>query len=404
MANVEQAKIFKKIEVVEGGGHHGGGWKVAYADFMTAMMAFFLLLWILSSSDEQKLRGIAEYFTDATLPGGSGVLDGATLGPPGTLTASNGAVVARGSELGRVDDPSPARWEVRDTTPTIDPKETVLGTRQGDHENPAAGAQAEEIPEDQIAQAQSAGGAQLDNESELDGGADGQREAEVAQFAELQMQIMQAMEEHPDLRPLKENVVFEQTPEGLSIQVIDQQGKPMFASGNANLLNVPKKLMAELGSALAKLPNDIVLSGHTDSVPFANSAKYDNWDLSSDRANAIRRTFEASGVGKGRIIRVSGMADTQPLLPEDTKHPSNRRIAIFVQHSKPMMKKAAAEKDMMKPKDEMAKPSGDSKEAMQPKTEKAMAPKEPATPVATDDSRLTSIDDEVFEKLRNALR
>ena len=118
MSATAEPKIFKKIEVVEGGGHHGGGWKVAYADFMTAMMAFFLLMWILASSDEQKLRGIAEYFTTATLPGGSGVLDGATLGPPGTLTASNGNVVARGSELGKNDATPVSQWEVKDVTET----------------------------------------------------------------------------------------------------------------------------------------------------------------------------------------------------------------------------------------------------------------------------------------------
>ncbi|MFC6587716.1 flagellar motor protein MotB [Sulfitobacter pacificus] len=138
MAANTQPKIFKKYEIVEGGGHHGGGWKVAYADFMTAMMAFFLLMWILASSDEQKLRGIAEYFTNATMPGGIGLLDGSTLGPPGTLTASNGSVVARGSELGKIDDPAPARWEVRDTTVTSDPSEKVPGTREGAHEAPAA--------------------------------------------------------------------------------------------------------------------------------------------------------------------------------------------------------------------------------------------------------------------------
>ena len=132
--------IIKKIEVVEGHGHHGGAWKVAYADFMTAMMAFFLLMWILSSSDEQKLRGIAEYFTDATMPGGSGVLDGATLGPPGTLNASNGATVARGSDRGEVDDPSPASWEVMDVTQTARPDDTSRGTTLGDHQNPAGGA------------------------------------------------------------------------------------------------------------------------------------------------------------------------------------------------------------------------------------------------------------------------
>ena len=189
----------------------------------------------------------------------------------------------------------------------------------------------------------------------------------------------------------------------------------MFSSGNANLLNDSHKLMTELGSALAELPNDMVVSGHTDSVPFADSSRYDNWDLSSDRANAIRRTFEASGVGKGRILRVSGLADTQPLKPEDPEHPSNRRITVFVQHSvpkpkappiaKPLMKKAD-DMDKMAPKagDKMDKPMK-SKKAMAPKKDdaKKMAKAEPTKEMA-DEKLAASIDDAVFEKLRNALR
>lgn len=411
MADTAQAKIFKKVEVVEGGGHHGGGWKVAYADFMTAMMAFFLLMWILSSSDEQKLRGIAEYFTTATLPGGSGVLDGATLGPPGTLTASNGAVVARGSQLGQVDDPSPAQWEVKDVTPTVDPKEVVLGTRVGDQLNPAGGSPSDEVNAAQADAGDTEGDKANDASNGGGGQSDGPKAEELAQFADLQAEILQAMDAHPDLSPLKPNVIFEQTPEGLRIQIVDQKGKPMFASGKANLLSASKLLMATLGESISKLPNDIVLSGHTDSVPFADSSKYDNWDLSSDRANAIRRTFVQSGVTRGRIIRVSGMADTQPLVPEDTRHPSNRRISILVQHQAAMDRRAANEKAIMEKKTMMADAADDSMEksdamgtkmadtAMEPKMAKPAMEKPAET-----ETRLTSIDDEVFEKLRNALR
>ena len=327
MAGVAEPKIFKKIEVVEGGGHHGGGWKVAYADFMTAMMAFFLLMWILASSDEQKLRGIAEYFTNATMPGGSGVLDGATLGPPGTLTASNGSVVARGSELGRVDDPTPAQWEVRDVTQTSDPKEKVIGHKEGMHLNPAAADKAEEAKKfggENQADAVQMAAAETD--------VDAEHPIDDMRFKELQQDILQAMQNNPDLDPLTENVIFEQTPEGLHIQIIDQEGKPMFLSGNTDMTGPTRTLLGNLGDALAQLPNRIVLSGHTDAVPFADSASYDNWDLSTDRANATRRVFEASGVDRLRIIRVSGMADTQLLVPENPKDPSNRRISIMVQY------------------------------------------------------------------------
>lgn len=332
------ANIIRKIEVVEGGGHHGGGWKVAYADFMTAMMAFFLLLWILSSSDEQKLRGIAEYFTNATMPGGSGVLDGATLGPPGTLTASNGAVVARGSELGKVDDPSPAKWEIKDVTPTASPTETRLGTNLGDHENPAAGA-----PSEIVAEAESTDvTGKAASEGAVAGSHDADSEAEV-QLSELEREVYQAMQNNPDLRPLMPNVVFEETPAGLQIQIIDQDGKPMFASGRADLPEATSTLLATLGTSLSKLDNKLVISGHTDAVPFSKGGNYDNWDLSSDRAHATRRVFEASGVTGDRIIRVSGMAASDPLVVEDPKHASNRRVSILVQRAEAAQSRQQAE-------------------------------------------------------------
>ena len=427
MAAAAEPKIFKKVEVVEGGGHHGGGWKVAYADFMTAMMAFFLLMWILASSDEQQLRGIAEYFTDATQPGGSGVLDGATLGPPGTLSASNGSVVARGSELGKIDDPSPAKWEVRDTTPTADPKEKVIGTNVGQHENPAAADQ--EIPyktapnEGQEGQGQgaatgesnAAGAGQSDNgPSQGASPAESDVEAEYPvddmKFKELQEEIMQAMQNNPELDALKQNVIFEETPEGLHIQIIDQEGKPMFRSGRAEMLGPTQELLGKLGQSLSELPNKIVLSGHTDSVPFANSAKYDNWDLSTDRANATRRVFEATGVDRSRIIRVSGMADTDPLVPENPKDPTNRRISILVQY------RTDVPQEMEKPVEEavIEKPEAEAMPAPMQKAEKPQMSETPKPSMDMSDNvqhaadhsgdKVQSLNDEVFQNLRNALR
>lgn len=331
MAAKKNSIIIRKIEVIEGGGHHGGAWKVAYADFMTAMMAFFLLMWIISSSDEQKLRGVAEYFTNATMPGGSGVLDGATLGPPGTLSASNGVTEARGSDQGLIDDATPATWEVLDVTPTADPEQKVLGTTIGQHDSPAAGAASEVYVADANADSQSHN---ANDQSGLGGNGQNSSEhtADEAQFEKLKIETMQAMQENPDLRPLKENVIFEKTPEGLRIQIIDQQGKPMFSNGRAEMEKGAKILIGNLGASLSKLPNRMLISGHTDALPFSDRAAYDNWDLSSDRANATRRMLEASGVSNDRIIRVSGMADTELLVPENPKDASNRRITIMLQY------------------------------------------------------------------------
>lgn len=394
MAATEQPKIFKKYEIVEGGGHHGGGWKVAYADFMTAMMAFFLLMWILASSDEQKLRGIAEYFTNATMPGGSGVLDGATLGPPGTLSASNGSVVARGSELGKIDDPSPAKWEIRDTTPTADPKEKKPGTNEGEHENPASA--------DAMKKYDKPGTAAKEGDNITGSGGDGDAEhaEDNKKFEELQNEILQAMQANPDLDPLTQNVIFEQTPEGLHIQIIDQEGRPMFNSGRAEMAGATETLMGNLGKSLSALPNRIVLSGHTDAVRFSNSQAYDNWDLSSDRANATRRVFEASGVSRDRIIRVSGMADTQLLVPQSPNDPSNRRISIMVQYRTDAQ---------MAQKMEPAKEPMENTDGMPSKDASIMPEKKPEQHVeqhAADHTAPAAVplNDQVFLNLRNALR
>lgn len=440
--------IIKKIEVVEGHGHHGGAWKVAYADFMTAMMAFFLLMWILSSSDEQKLRGIAEYFTNATLPGGSGVLDGATLGPPGTMTASNGSTVARGAEFGEEDDPSPAKWEVMDTTPTADPEMKTRGTTIGKHENPAAGAASEtfqkdsndaavtnahlagqaEAPtdaEDVKHMAESKDGAmketaavadaanQVDQAEKLAAGDvdnnDPSHTADLERFEELKSKILQAMQAAPDLAPLQENIMFEETPDGMLIQIVDSQGKPMFASGSAKMNEATMKLMALLGESLTELPNDMVITGHTDAVPFTSRKSYDNWDLSTDRANAMRRILKDNGVTPDRFTRVSGMAATQLLKPDTPKDPANRRIEVLLAYERVeaptpaptemAAKPEAMEKEMAKP---MPKPM--EKEMAQPEPQVEMAAKPSVADTIVIEDKASLLDENVFQNLRSALR
>lgn len=427
MAATTHTNIIRKVEITEEAGHHGGAWKVAYADFMTAMMAFFLLLWILSSSDEQKLRGIAEYFTNATMPNGSGLLDGATFGPPGTLNASSGTVVARGADMGPIDDPSPARWEVMDITPTADPDELIKGTYKGDFDNPATGAISErelqqnaradipsatkgevtaEMQAEMDVTAQAGQAAQIEAEAQAQAeaiaqaAAEAMRAADAAKFDTLQAELRQAIRQSPELLPLEENVIFERTPEGLRIQVIDQEGKPMFASGSADMSTATLKLMQLLGQSLADLPNDLVISGHTDAVPFTNRRAYDNWDLSSDRANAMRRVLLKSGVEQSRITRVSGMADTELLVPENPLDPSNRRISVLLEYRKAPLPTAAPRRPE----------TGELGAAATPDDIR------PATPAAMQDSRraeaataapaphLSQLDDKVFENLRTALR
>ncbi|TDE38870.1 flagellar motor protein MotB [Antarcticimicrobium sediminis] len=420
MVATAKPTIIRKVEVTEQSGHHGGAWKVAYADFMTAMMAFFLLLWILSSSDEQKLRGIAEYFTNATMPNGSGLLDGATFGPPGTLNASRGAVVAQGADFGEEDDPSPAKWEVMDITPTADPDQTQPGTNEGLFDNPAGGAPSAVSPHELGTGPRGGTGAMPGSDALKQTAADTAmakavaataaetqqlRAADSAQFDALQAELRQAIQENPDLRPLEQNVIFERTPAGLRIQVVDQQGQPMFNTGSAEMRGATLHLMEKLGDSLATMPNSLVISGHTDAVPFTNRDSYDNWDLSSDRANAMRRVLLQSGVAQSRITRVSGMADTDLLVPEDALDPSNRRITVLLEFREPGKAVPPAAPAREKPTGEAGASAADVITPKQPKAIEVAAPARQTDVVASaQPDRITQLDETVFENLRNALR
>ncbi len=312
--------IIRKTEIVEDGGHHGGAWKVAYADFMTAMMAFFLLMWILSTADKNHLDGIAQYFTpsDAATQasGGLGVLDGTTIGPKGVLNASNGAASAHGlDDSGHPDaastDPSlplgdPTMVKPADQPANKPEPETKAPTTAG---NTAASQDPAQIQAAALAIAH----AQDDK-----------------RFSEVQHEIVQAIQSAPDLQPLMKNVLFKRTPEGLTIEVVDQDGKAMFASGSAEVTGAPRDLIERLGRAIAQLPNDILISGHTDAVPYSGTGDHDNWELSSNRANATRRVFLDAGVDVHRITRISGLAATEPLNAGNPLDPSNRRISVLL--------------------------------------------------------------------------
>lgn len=296
--------IIKKIVEDDHDDHHGGAWKVAYADFVTAMMAFFMVLWILSVTEEEVLEGIADYFTPTLVVqpglGGDGPLDGSTVGEPGTLTSSNSPV----STVAVPNFAKDAQFEVPndnipgDNIETMDPKQEVI-----------------------------------DIQKEMQ---EALREKDEETFEELKKKIVQAMNEVPDLRPLIPNVIFDKIEEGLRIQIVDQEGKSMFASGSSLVVGRTKRLMQLVGGALKDLPNSAIISGHTDSVPFANDngeVGYGNWELSADRANATRRIFITSGVSDDRITRVSGLSDTDPLVPEAPEDATNRRISVVVEYA-----------------------------------------------------------------------
>ncbi|WP_339857864.1 flagellar motor protein MotB [Thalassospira alkalitolerans] len=262
--------VIKKIKKGGHGGHHGGSWKVAYADFVTAMMAFFLLLWLLSSATEEQLQGVSNYFTPETISqnesGSGGILGGTSLAKEGSLRSEAG-------------------------NPTVSMDIPPVKTP-------------EEIAELQRAQ------------------------QEDKEFKEAEEELRKAIENSPDLQELAKNIRIEETDEGLRIQILDEDGTAMFPSGSAQMAEHTKLLLSKVAEAIESMPQNIAIEGHTDAIPFTTITGYSNWELSSDRALATRRELETLGLTAKRFAKVAGLADTDPLMPEAPENERNRRISI----------------------------------------------------------------------------
>ena len=260
--------IVKKIKKVAGGAH-GGAWKIAYADFVTAMMAFFLLMWLLGSSSEGTLEGIADYFKTplkVALAGGAGAGDATSI------------IKGGGSDLTR------RSGQVKD------------------------GAVKETIIQDKKSAAQ-----------------------ELIQLSQLKEKIETAIEASPDLHKFKEQLLLDMTPDGLRIQIVDAQNRPMFSSGRAELQPYTKSIIHEIGQTLNGVSNKISVAGHTDALPFPpGSNGYSNWELSADRANASRRELIAGSLDPQKILRVVGLSSAVLFDKQDPYNPINRRITITV--------------------------------------------------------------------------
>jgi len=305
---VEQAKpiIIKRKKVAGGGGHHGGAWKVAYADFVTAMMAFFLLMWLLNATSEDQRKGLADFF-DPSIPisrvsaGGAGMLNGDTaVAPPDAASTAEEGVRPKLSRREKGEDLGEEEFSPDVPTGEVQAVATGgLAPEPGEAENAAQpGNPADSAPSDD----------------------DLERMAEVVDglMAELQKTGKDGLIKHFSLRV---------SPEGLIIEIGDLQGEPLFASGSAEPEPILPLLIDILTPILQRTTNDIAVVGHTDGRPFANRAGYSNWELSADRANAARRLFAESGLPAERIVRVTGKAATDPLVP-DPLAPRNRRIAV----------------------------------------------------------------------------
>lgn len=231
------------------GGAHGGSWKIAYADFVTAMMAFFLLMWLLSSTSQSDLKGIADYFNrplQALF----------TQGPGATATTAPQTASENGRQSGKSED---------------------------------------------------------------------------QQLQDLKLRLETLIDRSPKLKAFKNQIKIDITSEGLRIQILDDQNRPMFDKGDAVLKPYTKDILDQIAPALNAVPNHISIAGHTDSLPYHGMLDgYSNWELSSERANAARRELQQAGMNPGKVLQIRGLADALPFLKNDPANPANRRISIVL--------------------------------------------------------------------------
>ncbi|MEO0413259.1 MAG: flagellar motor protein MotB [Pseudomonadota bacterium] len=295
----ERPIVIKKVKKVSGGGHHGGAWKVAYADFTTAMMAFFMLLWLLNVSDEVTLQGLADYFTptNASMSNSSGA--GGILA--GTQMESSGASNSGSATISFESPP-----KVQNTTQDNE-AESGDSYRQGIAEEKAS----------------------YDWEAKI-------VTREDKMFGEVQQALKTAIQDSETLKRHQDQIIVEQTPEGLRIQLIDKDRRSMFKRGSAELYPFAQKLLTTVGTVIQGLPNRIAVSGHTDSTPAA-AGDYGNWELSADRANAARRVIRSSKVRADRFSEVTGRADTEPLFPDEPLRPENKRVTLLLLREAPVV-------------------------------------------------------------------
>jgi len=263
--------IVKRVKKGGHAGHHGGAWKIAYADFVTAMMAFFLLMWLLGSTTKGELQGIADYFKTplkVAMAGGSGAGDASTL------------IKAGGQDITR-----------------------SVG---------------------QMSRSEKADSKRSSKQAATD-------KLETTRLQELRVKMQEAIEANPSLRQFSEQIRLDITGDGLRIQIVDEKNRPMFDSGSARLKDYTREILKEIAHVLNGVENRITLSGHTDAQPYSGGQRgYSNWELSADRANASRRELIAAGIHEKKILRVVGLADSVSFNKADPLDPSNRRISIIV--------------------------------------------------------------------------
>jgi chemotaxis protein MotB len=302
MAYGEAPILIKKVKKGGGHGHHGGAWKVAYADFVTAMMAFFLLMWLINTTSPEQKQGIADYFAPAsvsrTTSGSGGILGGTALGDKGAQNAGAAPVM-------------------HELAPTA-PKQTAdagQSSASGSVGSPAAAVKEAEA------------------------------KAETEEFASAAESLRQAMQDLPELAELSKQVMVDPTPDGLRIQLVDQEGRSMFDQGSVKPNDRARLLLRAVAKVVNQLHNRITIAGHTSATVGVSPERKgaggkgpaNDWSLSEQRADAARVVLEDSGVDSDRFYQVSGKANAEPLYPDDPTLPGNRRITILLMREKPVL-------------------------------------------------------------------
>lgn len=333
------AIVIRREEVVEGG-HHGGAWKVAYADFVTAMMAFFLLMWLLNATTEDQRKGLADYFSPNNLLSHASSGTGEPFG--GHTAFDEGALI---SDRGSVEITAGTRPRIDRTRDGDDPVYTEYHrtkTGEGVGQGPSPAEQDDDDPAAATGQAAArvaaSPGGPADKASdtpsvEAEAAAARERQ-EKAAFEQAAQQIKDAVRADPALADLVKQLAIDMTPEGLRIQIMDEVKLPMFTSGSATPNDRARLLVQKVVPILTKLNQPISIAGHTDAAPFPGTERT-NWELSAERANATRRLLVDGGLPEARIRSVTGLADRDPLLPADPLAAANRRIAILVLREPP---------------------------------------------------------------------
>jgi chemotaxis protein MotB len=296
MAVGEAPIIIKRIKKGGHGGHHGGAWKVAYADFVTAMMAFFLLMWLINTTSPEQKRGIADYFAPASVSqstsGSGGILSGTALGDDGSKSNGSNSVV---EQLAPESPPT-----TKDTGQSSNKSGSTLDTASEDALKAALA------------------------------------KRDQAAFESAAQSLRQAMQDMPELAELSKQVLIDQTPEGLRIQLVDQEGRAMFDPGSVKPNDRAKILLRAVAQIAQRLPNRITIAGHTSANADGSKSQGD-WTLSSGRADAARQIMQGAGIDPDRIYQVSGKAASDPLFPDDPTLPGNRRIAIVLLRESPVV-------------------------------------------------------------------